>query len=127
VIWYQGEANVRQASGYHELFSALIRDWRGRWGNDFPFLFVQLANYLPPAAQPGESQWSALREAQRLTLALPRTAMAVTIDIGNARDVHPRNKQDVGKRLALAAAKVAYGEAVVSSGPLYQSMQGGGQ
>ena len=123
VIWYQGEANVRQAAGYHSLFSALIRDWRGRWGSDFPFLFVQLANYLPPAAQPGESQWAALREAQRLTLALPRTAMAVTIDIGNARDVHPRNKQDVGKRLALAAGGVAYGEKVVSSGPLYQSMR----
>jgi sialate O-acetylesterase len=123
VIWYQGEANVRRAPVYHPLFSALIRDWRGRWGNDFPFLFVQLANFLPPAAQPGESQWAALREAQRLTLALPRTAMAVTIDIGNARDVHPRNKQDVGKRLALAAAKVAYGEEVVSSGPLYQSMR----
>lgn len=123
VIWYQGEANVRRAAGYHALFAALIGDWRGRWGNDFPFLFVQLANYLPPAAQPGESQWAELREAQRLTLALPRTAMAVTIDIGNARDVHPRNKQDVGRRLALAARGVAYGEDVVYSGPLYGSMR----
>jgi sialate O-acetylesterase len=123
VIWYQGEANVRRASAYHSLFSALIRDWRSRWGRDFPFLFVQLANYLPPAPQPGESQWAELREAQLQTLALPATAMAVTIDIGNARDVHPRNKQDVGKRLALAAGQVAYGEKGVASGPLYQSMQ----
>ena len=123
VIWYQGEANVRRAPAYHPLFSALIRDWRGRRGDDFPFLFVQLANFLPPAARPGESQWAELREAQRLTLALPRTAMAVTIDIGNARDVHPRNKQDVGKRLALAARGVAYGEDVVYSGPQYESMR----
>jgi sialate O-acetylesterase len=123
VIWYQGEANVPRASSYHALFSGLIKDWRGRWGRDFPFLFVQLANLQTRPLPSGESQWAELREAQLRTLTLPHTAMAVTIDIGNPRDVHPRNKQDVGKRLALAAAKVAYGENVVFSGPVFQSMQ----
>jgi sialate O-acetylesterase len=123
VIWYQGEANVQRASSYYALFSGLIKDWRGRWGRDFPFLFVQLANLKGRPLPSGESQLAELREAQLRTLALPNTAMAVTIDIGNPRDVHPRNKQDVGKRLALAAAKVAYGEEVVFSGPVFQSMQ----
>jgi len=123
VIWYQGEANVGSASSYQALFSGLIKDWRGRWGRNFPFLFVQLANLKTRPLPSGESQWAELREAQMRTLALPNTAMDVTIDIGNARDVHPRNKQDVGKRLALAAAKVAYGDNVVFSGPIFQSMR----
>jgi sialate O-acetylesterase len=103
----------------------MITDWRQKWklGN-FPFLYVQLANYLPTQLQPGESSWAELREAQFKTLGLPNTAMAVTLDIGEWNDIHPLNKSDVGKRLALAAEKVAYRNAVVvSSGPLYQSMK----
>jgi len=113
VIWYQGEANAGRAEQYASLFPALIRDWRAAWGQgDFPFLYVQLAGFRPPVADPGESEWAELREAQRLALALPATGMAVAIDIGDAGDIHPRNKQEVGRRLALALR----GEC----GPLYR-------
>lgn len=122
VIWYQGEANVREAAKYQQLFPALIKDWRSKWGYDFPFLWIQLANYLAPSAQPQESQWAALRDAQTMTLQLPGTGQALAIDIGDANDVHPRNKQDVGLRLALVALKVAYGKDIVHSGPVYKSM-----
>jgi sialate O-acetylesterase len=124
VIWYQGEANTSRASEYNALFSAMIKDWRGKWkqGN-FPFLFVQLASYLPAVNDPGESTWAELREAQTKTLAVPNTGMAVTTDIGEWNDVHPKNKKDVGKRLALAARKVAYGENhFIYSGPVYRKM-----
>ena len=121
-IWYQGEANAGAAHDYRSLFPAMIRDWRQRWGmGDFPFLFVQLANYLPRIEQPGESAWAELREAQLMTLSLPDTGMAVAIDIGEANNIHPRNKLDVGRRLALAARKIAYGEKdLVYSGPVYR-------
>ncbi len=123
VIWYQGEANAGRAEEYKQLFPAMIKDWREQWGQgDFPFLFVQLANYTPETEKPGDSDWAELREAQTKTLALPNTGMAVTIDIGEAHDIHPKNKEDVGKRLALAALKVAYGKDTVYSGPMYQSM-----
>jgi sialate O-acetylesterase len=123
VVFYQGEANVDRAEDYLPLFTALIRDWRTQWKKDIPFVFAQLSTVLPPPAQPEESKWAVLREAQSKTLAaLPSTAMAVTIDIGS-KDVHPRNKQDVGKRLAIAARKAAYGEDLEHSGPVYQSMQ----
>jgi sialate O-acetylesterase len=123
-IWYQGESNAGEARAYRTLFPAMIQDWRVRWrqGN-WPFLFVQLANWRARKPQPGASDWAELREAQLMTLALPETGMAVTIDIGEADDIHPRNKQDVGKRLALAARKLAYGEDLVYSGPLYRSME----
>jgi sialate O-acetylesterase len=110
VVWYQGESNADRPLEYRELFPALIRDWRSDWHEgDFPFLFVQLPNFMEARAQPSESNWALLREAQLKTLSLPNTAMAVTIDIGEWNDIHPLDKKDVGKRLALAAEKVAYG------------------
>lgn len=125
VIWYQGESNVGRAYQYRKLFPALINSWRKAWGQgDFPFLFVQLANYLGRRPEPTESAWAELREAQLLTLkTVPKTGMAVAIDIGEADDIHPRNKQDVGKRLALAALAIAYGQKIVYSGPIYRSMK----
>jgi sialate O-acetylesterase len=122
-IWYQGESNANRAYQYRTLFPALIQDWRRAWGQgDFPFLFVQLANFTAPPAEPGESDWAELREAQSMALALPNTGMAVAIDLGEADNIHPPNKQEVGRRLALAARAIAYGQPVVYSGPLYQSM-----
>ncbi|MDN5210844.1 sialate O-acetylesterase [Fulvivirgaceae bacterium BMA12] len=129
-IWYQGESNATadDAYRYRELFAAMITDWRTRWrvGN-FPFLWVQLANYRKPDAEPSENDWAVLRESQSTTLSLPNTGQAVTIDVGEADDIHPRNKQDVGYRLALAARKMAYDEDLVYSGPVYKSMEKKGQ
>jgi len=123
VIWYQGEANAGKPVEYRTLFSAMIKDWRAQWGQgDFPFFFVQLANYMKRVPDPSESNWAALREAQAKTLALPKTGMAVTIDTGEAGDIHPTDKEDVGHRLALAAKNVAYGEKVEHSGPVYKAM-----
>jgi sialate O-acetylesterase len=116
VIWYQGEANgsVTRAPLYGRLFQTMIRDWRRAWGiGDFPFLFVQLANYRAP-----DSAWPELREGQRSALALRNTAMTVTIDIGTPENIHPPDKKTVGERLSLAARALAYGEAVEYSGPL---------
>jgi len=124
-VWYQGESNVGKPVEYRELFPALVRDWRESWkqGN-FPFLFVQLPNFMEAKSEPSESNWALLREAQLMALSLPNTGMAVTIDIGEWNDVHPLDKKDVGDRLALAAQKVAYDDSrVVYSGPLYQSMR----
>ena len=122
VIWYQGEGNAKRAHAYRSLFPALIQDWRSHWSQaDLPFLFVQLANFRPVNPEPEESAWAELREAQTMALSLNTTGMAVTIDIGDTDDVHPRNKQDVGYRLALAARHVAYGEKNVYSGPSYVS------
>ena len=123
-IWYQGESNTGRAKQYQRVFPGLINDWRMHWNQgDFPFLYVSLANYMKAPEQPGESDWAELREAQTKTLALPNTGMAVAIDIGEANDIHPRNKQDVGKRLALNALKVAYAKDVVHSGPMYSSVE----
>lgn len=121
VIWYQGENNAGEPQYYHQLFSNMIEDWRTLWGEDLAFLFVQLANFMERKDEPQESDWAKLREAQAQTLSLPKTGMAIAIDIGNAEDIHPRNKQDVGKRLWLAAKKVSYGEKLVYSGPVYKS------
>ncbi len=122
-IWYQGESNVERAAQYQHLFPALIRDWRRLWHNDhLAFYFVQLANYMATRDQPGPSPWAELREAQTMALALPHTGMAVAIDIGEAGDIHPRNKQDVGLRLALSALHHTYGKKnVVPSGPQFRS------
>jgi sialate O-acetylesterase len=123
VLWYQGESNASPADAvaYRKLFPAMIDDWRAGWGlGNVPFLFVQLANYLPGGAEPPESGWALLRESQAAALGLPATAQVVTIDIGDAHDIHPRNKQEVGRRLALAARKIAYGEDLVFSGPAYR-------
>ena len=124
VIWYQGESNAGRPFEYRELFPALIKDWRKNWNQgDFPFLFVQLPNFMETKPQPSESNWALLREAQLKTLSVSNTAMAVAIDIGEWNDIHPLNKKDVGKRLALAAQKIAYGDKeIVHSGPLYESM-----
>lgn len=123
-IWYQGESNAGAAYKYRTLFPMLIQDWRQRWGQgDFPFLFVQLANYMKVKDQPGEDSWAELREAQLITLSESNTGMAVTIDIGNAEDIHPKNKQEVGRRLALNALKIAYDKDIIHTGPIYKSMQ----
>lgn len=128
-IWYQGESNVEWAAQYKELFPMMISDWRKQWAkynasqSDFPFLFVQLANYGEQIEQSNNSNWAELREAQSYTLNLPHTGMAVTIDIGEAKDIHPRNKQDVGKRLAMNALKNVYHKNIVGESPIYESMQ----
>jgi sialate O-acetylesterase len=124
-IWYQGEANAGQAALYRTLFPAMIQDWRRQFAQgDFPFVWVQLANYMKRETEPTQSEagWPGLREAQSRTLALPNTAQAVAIDIGEGPDIHPKNKSEVGRRLALAAEKVAYGKDVVYSGPTYENM-----
>ena len=120
VIWYQGESNAsaERAPLYAHLFGTMIQDWRRAWGQgDFPFLFVQLANFKATNAR-----WPELRESQRQTLALENTGMAVTIDIGTPDDIHPKNKQDVGLRLALAARAVAYREKIEYSGPMFRQV-----
>ncbi len=123
-IWYQGEANAGDGYGYRKLFPAMIKSWRENWQQgDFPFYFVQLANFMARKDQPGDSAWAELREAQTMTLALPNTGMAVIIDIGEAEDIHPKNKQDVGKRLALSALAQTYGEKIEFLGPFYKSMK----
>ncbi|MFC4870335.1 sialate O-acetylesterase [Negadavirga shengliensis] len=122
-LWYQGESNAGRAYQYREIFPLMIADWRKQWGQgDFPFLWVQLANYKQPKEKPEDSDWAELREAQTMALALPHTAQAVIIDRGEAGDIHPRDKWTVGERLALAAKKIAYGMDVVYSGPTYKSM-----
>jgi sialate O-acetylesterase len=124
VIWYQGENNAGNYVKYRTLFPAMIKDWRSKWGvGDFTFLFVQLANYMEPPQVPQQSTWAGLREAQTMALAEPKTGMAVIIDIGEAKNIHPANKDDVGYRLSLAALKVAYGKDLVYSGPLFKSLK----
>ncbi len=123
VIWYQGEANASRAYQYRRLFPTLINEWRERWGRgDFPFYFVQLPN-LKRGREPSPSGWAELREAQLMTLSLPNTGMAVTIDVGDSTNLHPANKKPVGLRLALIAESMLYGRKEVEySGPLYRSM-----
>jgi sialate O-acetylesterase len=124
VIWYQGEANTANAFQYRVLFPMLISDWRTRWGQgNFPFLYVQIANFQNKKPEPVDDTWAELREAQLFTLSTPNTAMAVAIDVGEANSIHPKNKLDVAKRLYLAAQHVAYGKKLVYSGPLYESMK----
>jgi sialate O-acetylesterase len=125
VIWYQGEANTKNPPAYQKLFPAMIADWRQRWHeSDFPFLYVQLTSFMATKDQPSESSWAELRESQLKSLSVPNTAMIVTTDIGEAADIHPLNKLDVGKRLALAAENLAYGDKkVIYSGPIYKSMK----
>lgn len=119
-IWYQGESNVAANQYYNVLFEAMIEEWRDAWNQgSFPFLFVQLANFQQKYDYPTDSGWARLQEAQTQALSLANTAMATTIDIGEADDIHPRNKQDVGKRLWLAAQHEVFGEDIVYSGPQY--------
>ncbi|MBN1437532.1 MAG: hypothetical protein JW936_10705 [Sedimentisphaerales bacterium] len=131
VIWYQGESNAGNGYFYRTLMPLLIRDWRSHWQQDeMPFLLVQLANFGPDEpmsfaeARPGASGWAQLREAQSMTVRdTANTGMAVAIDVGDATDIHPRDKQEVGYRLALAARAVAYGQDIIYSGPIYDHMR----
>ena len=124
VIWYQGESNGDRAHQYRELFPAMITDWRKKWNiGDFPFYFVQLANYMKVDEEPKASAWAELRDAQLSTLSLPNTGMSVTIDIGDGENIHPKNKQEVGRRLALIALAKTYGDQIVYSGPSLISHQ----
>ncbi len=120
-IWYQGESNVASTEHYAARFALMIGDWRARWGRgDFPVYFVQLPNYNAKDAKPRDSGWAAFREQQSNCLTVPNTALAVTIDLGAERELHPRNKREVGERLARLALARDYGQAVVSSGPVYR-------
>jgi sialate O-acetylesterase len=124
VLWYQGEGNAQRACQYRKTLPALIHSWRELWGSDIPFIIVQLANYKWRVEEPSESVWAELREAQSMTANQESgCALAVAIDIGDAVDVHPKNKRTLGARLALAALKLAYGEDVVASGPVFKSVK----
>jgi len=123
-IWYQGENNAGNAFRYRDIFPDMIRDWRRSWGEDFAFICVQLAPFKAIQPEPGDSDWAELREAQLLaTKKLSKVGMAVITDLGNERDVHPRKKEPVGGRLALAARAIAYGQGVQYSGPLYRDIR----
>ena len=123
-IWYQGCSNDTRAYQYQDLMPLMIADWRQQWGYDFPFYITQLANYTGRQTMPTESTWAELREAQLMAAKIvPNTGMAVTIDIGEANDIHPRNKQEVGRRLALQALDKTYGMQIESSGPMYEGYE----
>ncbi len=124
-IWYQGESNAGRAYQYRELFPLMISNWRQEWGQgDFPFYWVQLADYMAEKTEPADSAWAELREAQTMTMAkLPHTGEAVIIDIGEGKDIHPKNKVDVGRRLARWALANEYGVAVPFHSPQYKSME----
>lgn len=123
-IWYQGESNAGRAYQYDDLFGLMISEWRKAWGQgDFPFYWVQLADFKAEAAAPGESDWAELREAQSNTLALPNTGQAVIYDIGEGRDIHPRDKQGVARRLARIALARDYGVPVAFQSPSYKTME----
>ncbi len=126
-IWYQGESNANthdRALQYEKLFPAMIKNWRDDWKQgDFPFLFVQLAPFQKIEKDPTDTPWARLREAQRLTLKLDKTGMAVITDVGDEKDIHPKQKEPVGARLALAARAIAYGEKIEYSGPTFDSIK----
>jgi sialate O-acetylesterase len=129
VLWYQGESNAnsaQQAKAYREQFATLIRSWRREWSggrNQFPFLWVQLPGYGKPDSLPqSQPGWALQRESMEAALSVPKTGRAIAIDLGGATELHPRNKEDVGARLALVGRKVAYGETVDASGPVFKSM-----
>ncbi|MBI5397092.1 MAG: sialate O-acetylesterase [Verrucomicrobia bacterium] len=123
-IWYQGESNAGRAYQYRTLFPAMIKNWRKDWGYNFPFLFVQLAPFMKIEAEPMESNWAELREAQLLTtVKLPKTGQAVITDVGEETDIHPKQKEPVGQRLAIAAQAIAYGQKIEFSGPAYAGMK----
>jgi len=121
-LWYQGESNAGRSFQYRKTFPLLINDWRKLWNDDFSFYWVQLSSYGSSQSSNQGSGWAELREAQNMALSLPKTGMAVTTDIGNPKDIHPTNKQDVGHRLAVNALKLDYGQNVVFSSPLYEKM-----
>lgn len=124
-LWYQGEANTGKSSEYFDLMQTLISDWRKSWvQGDFPFIYVQLPNFMEENKEPVESAWAELREQQRKLTSIPNTAMVVATDLGEWNDIHPLNKKDVGKRLALQAEHLVYGDRkTVYSGPIFKSME----
>ena len=124
-IWYQGESNAGRAYQYRDLFPLMIQNWRDEWGqNDFPFYWVQLADFQAERPEPGDSDWAELREAQTMTMSrLSNTGEAVIIDIGEGKDIHPTNKVDVGRRLARWALAKDYGVKIPFHSPQYQSME----
>jgi sialate O-acetylesterase len=123
-IWYQGESNAGRAYQYRHLFPLMIRTWRELWGQgDFSFYWVQLADYMNERPEPGDSSWAELREAQTMTMRLPHTGEAVIIDLGEGKDIHPKNKQDVARRLARWALARDYGIAIACQSPTYKSME----
>jgi sialate O-acetylesterase len=128
VLWYQGEANTKKPSEYEPLMKTLISNWRLLWKQErMPFLLVQLPNFMEPKIEPAESNWAALRQQQLNTLKVPNTGLAITIGLGEWNDIHPLNKYDVGKRLALQARKLVYGDKnLTASGPLFQSIKQNG-
>ncbi len=123
-IWYQGEANAGRAAQYRTLFPTMIRDWRQKWGQgEFPFYFVQLAPFMKIRPEPSESNWAELREAQLYTQqTVPHTHMAVITDVGDELDIHPKQKQPVGERLAFGALRLIHGQSLVCSGPVFESL-----
>ena len=121
-LWYQGESNASRAYQYRKTFPLMIEDWRTKWNDEFPFYFVQLATYGNNQNSNEGSHWAELREAQTLTLKLPKTGMAVTTDVGNPKDIHPTNKQDVAKRLAANALKTTYNQDCIHSSPIYKTV-----
>ena len=123
-IWYQGESNAINAREYQSLLPAMIAGWRAQWNQgDFPFLVVQLPNFMSISSIPIDTHWARMRESQLLSVQkVPHAGLAVTIDIGEASEGHPKNKQEVGRRLALAAEGIAYGKTIEYSGPIYKSM-----
>lgn len=124
VLWYQGESNAGKSEEYLDLMHALINGWRGIYKDpELPFIYAQLPNFGDVTYSPTESNWAELREAQLKALGDTNTAMTVNIDLGEWNDIHPDNKKDVGERMALAAKKIAYGEDLVYSGPLYEASQ----
>jgi sialate O-acetylesterase len=125
ILWYQGESSTSKPLEYAALMETLIENWRTQWNQkNLPFLFVQLANFMEPKSEPSESNWAELRQQQKNILKVPNTGMVVAIDLGEWNDIHPLNKYDVGKRLALQARKIVYGEKdLVASGPLFKAMR----
>jgi len=128
VIWYQGESNAGRAYQYRDLFPLMIKSWRDEWGQgDFPFYWVQLADFLPEVSEPKESEWAELREAQTMTMSrLPNTGQAVIIDLGEGKDIHPRNKQDVASRLARWALARNYSKSFACQSPTFKAMEKSG-
>ena len=122
VLWYQGEANVDHAYEYRKTFPLMIRSWRKEWNDEFPFLFVQLASFGSDESSNAGNKWAEIRESQSKALDLPKTGMVVTTDVGEAKDVHPKNKQTVGQRLAAIALNDVYGLPQTCSGPVYKSV-----
>jgi len=122
VLWYQGEANVDHAFEYRKTFSLMIRSWRKEWNDEFPFLFVQLASFGSDESSNAGNKWAEIRESQSKALELPKTGMAVTTDVGDPKDVHPKNKQVVGHRLAAIALNDVYGLPQTCGGPVYKSV-----